>query len=46
MEKEILKEISKKLNMKEKRIIIMFEIIKDMGYNIKDFSKIIEEFYG
>ena len=45
MEKNIPEEISKKINIKEKKIKIMFEIFKNMGYNIKDFNQVVEDFY-
>ena len=45
MEQEKIKEISKKNNIKENMAEIMFEKIKDMGYNIKDFNNLVTEYY-
>ena len=42
---EILKDLSKKYNKKEKVIKIMFEKNNKMMYNIEEFKNSLEEFY-
>lgn len=45
MEYEIIKALSKKFHTKEEKLKIMFDNIKEMGYDIKDFEELVEEFF-
>lgn len=44
-EKEIIKELSKDYNRKEKLIEIIFAISKEMNYNNYTCKRMIEEFF-
>ena len=44
-EKEIIKELSKEYNKKEKLIEIIFAISKEMNYNNYTCKRMIEEFF-
>ena len=45
MKKEIVRELCEELNEKEKKIEIMFELARQIGYNTNDTIKLIDEFY-
>lgn len=44
-ENEIIGELSKKYNKKEKVIQIMYEKSKEVKYSIEEFEKILKQFY-
>ncbi len=45
VENEVIKELSKKYNKKEKTIKIMFEKCCDLGYELKESRELIEIFF-
>ena len=45
VENEVIKELSKKYNKKEKTIKIMFEKCCDSGYELKESRELIEMFF-
>lgn len=45
VEREVVKELSKKQNKKEVLIQIMIESCVEMGYNVKEGKEIICDFY-
>lgn len=46
VEDELVEELSKKYNRKEKEIKILIEILKRIQYNIDNKKNILEEFFN
>lgn len=44
-EEKIIRELSKKYSKKEKLFYVMLKNVKNNGYTLEQFKKIIDEFY-